>query len=48
TGAKGYALYWSAPEGRFDSDHDVFDVAARTFQPASAGGGGGQGGNEGD
>lgn len=29
-----YALYWSTPESQWASGHPVFDVLARTFQPA--------------
>jgi hypothetical protein len=29
-----YALYWSAPESQWASGHPVFEVLARTFQPA--------------
>lgn len=30
-----YALYWSTPESEWDADLHVFEVFARTFQPAA-------------
>ena len=29
-----YALYWSTPQSQWASGHPVFEVLARTFQPA--------------
>ena len=29
-----YALYWSVPESQWASNHAIFEVLARTFQPA--------------
>jgi hypothetical protein len=34
TGAKGYALYWSTPDGRWDQSRSIFTVITDTFQPA--------------
>jgi eukaryotic-like serine/threonine-protein kinase len=31
---KAYALYWSTPDSVWNSSRYIFDVAARTFQPA--------------
>jgi eukaryotic-like serine/threonine-protein kinase len=35
TGAYGYALYWSVPEGQWEDSRSIFDVAAATFTPAA-------------
>ena len=32
---RAYALYWSAPAGKWEDSRELFDVFARTFQPAS-------------
>jgi hypothetical protein len=32
---KAYALYWSVPDSQWDSSRRIFDIAARTFQPAT-------------
>jgi hypothetical protein len=32
---KAYALYWSVPDSQWASSRGIFDVAARTFQPAT-------------
>jgi hypothetical protein len=32
---KAYALYWSVPDSQWDASRGIFDVAARTFQPAT-------------
>jgi hypothetical protein len=34
TGAKGYALYFSSPDGQWDESQSIMRTIYKTFQPA--------------